>query len=219
MESYYLFYTEIVEILGILNNKIYIYTSLYSDRVLEAELVRLKFIFFVNQDSRLESQKFHIIINKNQQLDCMIGLRNKLILQSTDAAGYIAERTVLILFGSMDIWSRHEHVEIYIKIKSTTHMCYFKYYFDNHLKILQFSQNFTGHLFQVFLYAITIFCLADPFTDRTGTKKTLSKLRKQYLYIYLEIADDTQNILQDILYLTLYCFFYSKHLRNIQQVK
>lgn len=209
----------ILRILGVLDDERHIQITIRDDGTLEAEMLRLKLTFFMDEHGHLSSRELNATVEEDQQVGCLVGLKNRLLLRSADVAGPTGGRMVLVPFGSVQIEFSGAHVRINLNNGAEKRVRYFKYLVDDHLNRLRCFQNLPGHIFQAYLHAITTFCLPDVFTGRTGTEEALSCLREQHTRSCIPLEPAAVEILRLVSQLTPVRSFYPQHLHDMQRVE
>ncbi|KAI9717157.1 MAG: hypothetical protein M1812_004905 [Candelaria pacifica] len=204
----------IVKVLEVLEHKANIHVTLDENGTIVAELPRYRLKFFVNASGQLESKELAAIVDRNQDLGTLFGLKNKLVLRNGSAS-----QSVLIPFGHVSITKAWEHVRIEIAIGEEAKVRYFQYHIDPQLRKLRHPQGLLGPLYKAYLHAITSWILEDPFTARTGIEEALTILREESLRTFLPLDNDVMQVLSWISSLTPSRTLYPAHLRKMQQVE
>ncbi len=204
---------EILAILGVLEDKTNIHVTLNDTGAIEVELPRPKLHFFINMDGYLESKELAAVVDLNQELGSLYGLKNKLVLRRQNS------RSVLIPFGSVLIEKTVKHTSIRIDTGKASKVQCFHYQVDHHLRKLRGPPGRLSLLYKAYLHAVTASVLPDPFTELSGTEEAISNLREASLYSYSRLDDGEFKVLGWISALTPNREFYPAHLRTMQRVK
>ena len=210
-------YHNIVKILGVLDDAQHIHVTLSSSGLLEAYLPRFDLNFYLQSSGHLFCKEFGKIVDRDQHLGTLIGLKNKLVLCGQTLCGQEQERLILIPDGKIT-WSRLEtHVSVEIAVEGPSANL-FKYAADPVLRRLKDSNEPQETLYKAYLHALTSHFLPDPLTEYTGTEEALLHLRRQSLAFYKPPAEKTVRLLQDIAKLTPRRNFYPPHLELMEEV-
>jgi len=184
------------------------------DGTIRVELPRLNLRFFVNEQGHLESKELDAIVDLDQSLGTLHGLKDRLLLRDRTSC----ERSALIPFGSVSVWKHQMHVSVSIDGSKGSRLRYFRYRLDRHLRKLRSPPGQLAELYLCYLHALTSFVLADTFTGRTGTEEALTILRGESLHGFSPLDSNTYNLLERISELTPRREFYPSHLEIMQQV-
>ncbi|KAG8690421.1 hypothetical protein FRC11_011666 [Ceratobasidium sp. 423] len=205
--------------IGPLESDWYIHVTYSSEGLVEVELPRMKFSFFINEDKQLESRNFQgQILDENQSAGTLFGLKNQLLLR---AKGAIAQslprsRSVLIPDGEITFATHGHHVSVSVQSDSRRNVEVYHYKIDNDLKYLATDSGLTSRLFKVYLHALTSYCLPDPLTGRTGTEEALDELSHASTSSFEQINIKQAGLLKAIGSLTPKREYYPPHLQRMQ---
>jgi hypothetical protein len=148
-------------ILHTLESANHVLVFLDEHRKIQIELRRYGLKFFIDNEGRLISKDYDAIVHPDQDLGCLYGLHNKLVLcPSTEQ--FSAHRYVLIPFGPVTIAKYQSHVVVSIDHDAKREMQHFKYRCDNYLRVIQSPGDRLSALFLAYLHAVTAFVLPDP---------------------------------------------------------
>ncbi|QDS69602.1 hypothetical protein FKW77_008638 [Venturia effusa] len=166
------------------------------------ELRRYGLKFSIDKHGDLVSRDFDAVVDRNQDLGCLVGLQNKLVLRSKNDLGS-AQRHVLIPFGPVILAKHKVHISINIDLHIEGGRAkYFHYRCDEYLKIIQTPADRLSTLFLAYLHATCAFILADPWTEQTGTQRALQILRQPMLKATAPLTTDEISVLETIARLT-----------------
>jgi hypothetical protein len=185
---------------------------------LEVELRRYNLHFAVTMDGELRSLEFNAIVDPDQNIGTLFGLHNKLVLRSSLPPGCPEERQVLIPFGEVAFRREGTHVKVKVLDANGPKRQHFVYSLDRHLCKLRGAQDTMALLYQAYLYALTSFCLADPFTNNTGVEEAIDILKRASLFTSSPLNKQEIVLLEAIAALTPSREFYPRHLKVMQSV-
>ncbi|KAL4786734.1 hypothetical protein BJX76DRAFT_365229 [Aspergillus varians] len=192
-------FAEIANVLKSLDSPKNILVTLSKDGTIEAKLVRLRLNFFVNTDGALECREHRAIVDAIQDIGCLYGLSNKLVLR--DKARKL-HRTALIPYGTVRISKGVLHTEVSIVPPNSPRIRCFHYVVDSNLGILSDTTGIIGALYQAYLHAVTAFVLPDVATKRSGTEEALRILRQARIKSPFPLDCDCSRLLELIAALT-----------------
>lgn len=182
----------------------------------EIELVRLRLTFVVNTDGTLEARELNATVDKDQDIGCFYGLKNKLVLQSLSKR---QSRSVLIPYGNVELTTRPEHPVVSIRPPVGTRNIYLRYTLDPYLGTLRGSDDdMFSALYQAYLHALTAFVLPDHSTGRSGTEEAVRILRQEWLRRSSPLDAGCIDLLQRIASLTPQRRYYPAHLKSMQTI-
>lgn len=167
-------------------------------RVLNIEIPRLRLNFSVDEGSELimshEYKGMHVDMNQN--IDCLMGLYSKLVLQNTTG---IRTRRVLIPADTVhwEPWQlgegSHDHVKVTVDYEASMH---YAYVLDPYIGKLTSNGGIESNLFLAYLHALTSYPLYDLFTGRTGTEEALTILRSAGVRSFNTLTEENIKILK-----------------------
>jgi hypothetical protein len=192
------FFGRVASVLGKLDIARHITVTKSLDGTLEAKLDRLSLTFFVNQDGALECREHNSIVDSSQDIGCLYGLFNKLVLR--DKTGH--SRRVLIPYGTIRVGRGTSHTEVFVDSPNASRVKYYQYSVDVNLGALLDTSGTTGSLYLAYLHAVTSFVLPDPMTNRSGTEEALHMLRQAKMKTSSPLGSDCVNLLGLIASLT-----------------
>lgn len=167
----------IVDVLLGLDEGDNIHVKRMSDGTIEVELVRLNIRFFRNESGELESKELGAVVDLDQSLQTLHGLKNRLVLRDKTSG----RRSVLVPHGHVSVRKHQGHVRIAINTARKSRVPYFRYILDPHLRKLRGPCGILGELYLCYLHALSSFPSLDAFTGRTGTEEALAILRQERL--------------------------------------
>ena len=182
---------------------------------IEVALPILELRFFVNPRGRLESKELRKIVDSDQSLGSMLGLRSRLLL--CDERAPSMDRVVLVPNGTIMYSRIASHVSVSVTSNEVSPR-YFLYNVDPILGRLRGDGSLQSNLYKAYLHGITSTLLEDPLTRRTGTQESLYILRKQINQISGPLDSESLNILTKLSNLTPCRVFYPSYLKAMQQV-
>ncbi|KAK8167917.1 hypothetical protein BKA80DRAFT_216002 [Phyllosticta citrichinensis] len=189
-----------------------------TERRIWIEMPRFGLRFVINKDGRLESQQLSATVAQEQDIGCMFGLRNKLILEATGSHVSLNQKSLLVPFGSVSVGSTNCYKSVNIETGSDRKLRFVQFYVNNALGTLQGGSDITEILFRAYLHAVTTFVLPDPLTRHTGTSEALSILQDQRLKSSFPLTEEAIEILSRIAALTPKRNHYPRHLKKMQQI-
>ncbi|KAL1615532.1 hypothetical protein SLS54_008937 [Diplodia seriata] len=185
----------------------------------EVEIPRMRLTFTVNGNGRLESKQLRGVVDPEQRIGCLFGLRNMLVLQNLGLHPNTPQRSVVIPYGQTSVSRSGDHSRVTIDPGHAQKLSFMHYQIDTRLSRLRSQQGAVSKLYLAYLHAVTSFALPDPLTGHTGTQEALRILREQSLRTSTSISEDVVPLLNKIAALTPSRFFYPKHLRKMQTVE
>ena len=148
--------------------------------LLEVALPRFDLNFFLNDGGRFECRELSRIIDPNQSVGTMIGLRNRLILCGTRSLAMKHDRIMLIPEGTVTVVSRKSHSTVTIESSDSTVRA-FRYQIDATLRRVHEDRDIYTTLYKVYLHALTSHVLPDLLLERTGTEEAINYLQQRSL--------------------------------------
>lgn len=207
----------VTDVLGVLDapNHIHVIQERKGDgETVEIHLVRLRLKFFISQVGGLESQELNAKVNQNQDIGCLYGLKNKLVLLDCGRS----RRSVLIPYGGVQLFKAKHQTVVTVNPPEEPRLRCFHYSFDRHLKVLQGSSDILEILYLAYMHAVTSYILPDPATERSGTAEAIRILHQACLRTSFPLNSETVVLLKDIAALTPKRRYYPDHLKSMQTV-
>ena len=196
----------------------YIHVTTSSECLIDIDLPRLGLRFFLNQDGHLECRELRKIIDPDQHIGTLVGLKSKMVLCERAKYARQLDRIVIIPTGLVSV-SRHEsHVVVSISNESR-HVDYLRFQVDSILGRLRGDGGLRTWLSQAYLHALTTNILPDPLTGRTGTEEALSILKAQIKQVWKPLDDEEAATADLLAALTPRRIYYPQHLQVMQQVE
>ena len=189
-----------------------------SDGGLSVSLPRYNLHFHLNAQGYFQCHELGRIVDPDQSLGTMIGLKSRLILCGNGQLARKHDRLLVIPQGEISISKSGTHVNVTISSNSNK-IRLFQYQIDGILRRLQGSADIMSSLYMAYLHAITSFVLPDPFTGNTGTEEALAYLRQKSISLTKPANEEIRQLLMSIAQLTPDRKFYPEHLRVMQQVE
>ena len=208
----------ISQILVVLEQPGYILVTT-SEGAVDVELPRFGLKFWIDADGQLQSRELGAVVDPDQNIDCMIGLHNKLVLSSTVSPTLPASRTVLIPYGHAKVEDDRGFPRVHITTRSERKLRFMSYSVDSRLCGLRNGPGRIDKLYRAYLHAHTNSIKPDPLTKLTGTEEAIRILSEQSLFTSSPIDDETVSLLNRIAALTPPRKFYPKHLRKMQSAE
>lgn len=208
-------FTQMASVLKVLDDPKHIHAIQVKKGITEINMVRLNLRFLVN-NGVLESQEHNAIVDQNQDLGCLFGLQNKLVLADTSGHGC---RTVLVPYGRVVVDKTSQHTKTSISLPEQTRIKYFSYTLDPHLQALHDSSGILGALYLAYLHAVTGYVLPDPATGRPGTDEALRILRQARMKTSVPLDSDSTALLEEIASLTARRRYYPCYLKVMQTTR
>ncbi|KAL5335284.1 hypothetical protein BJX70DRAFT_390763 [Aspergillus crustosus] len=177
----------ISDVLQCLDRRRHIRVTTTDDGTIEVKLTRLHLDFVVNAEGALECPEHDAIVGQDQDIGCLYGLSNKLVLR--DKVGR-SRRLVLIPYGSVWMEIGASHTNVMIELPSGPGCRCFHYLIDS------------SALYLAYLHAITTFVLPDPVTRRSGTEEALRILGQACMKSPFPLDSDCTRLLELIASLT-----------------
>lgn len=172
--------------------------------------------FFLNSEGQLESSELQAIVDEDQNLGTLIGLKNKLIVREMQGR----RRRVLVPYGGVNISKHGSHVNVEVCThKQTLPFRYFQYEIDAYLRQLRGMGDLVSKLYKLYLHALTTFVLPDPFTGCTGKEECLTGLLQAENMRPEALDSDAVSLLNLIGGLTPTRNYYPAHLQSMEYVK
>ncbi|KAL8826770.1 MAG: hypothetical protein Q9191_003594 [Dirinaria sp. TL-2023a] len=184
----------------------------------EVYLPRLRLHFFTNRSGELECLELRKIVDPNQSIGTLIGLKSKLVLCSPGEFGREHDRLLLVPQGSISCCkSSTHHVEIQISYPFES-VRFFTYQIDSQLGRLRGHSIMLSRLYLAYLHATTSYICADPLTGRTGTEQALDMLQTELVYSSSPLDEEVAEMLRQLANLTPKREFYPVHLEVMEDV-
>ncbi|KAL8856035.1 MAG: hypothetical protein Q9178_007344 [Gyalolechia marmorata] len=188
----------------------------FGDRV-EVELPRFGLRFYLNNDNELECPKLRKIVDPDQSMGTLIGLRNRLVLCARGGQSRKIDRSILIPQGLVSVTRESEHVVVEIVLEGA-HVQYMQYQHNSVLSRLDGDGSFMSRVYLAYLHALTTHLLPDPLIGLTGTEQSLKILEEQLLKCCTPLQPAEVDLLNLVAGLTPQRTFYPAHLQVMQQV-
>ncbi|KAL8970029.1 MAG: hypothetical protein Q9183_001709 [Haloplaca sp. 2 TL-2023] len=204
-------------VFGGLDRAGYMHITTSPDCEFRVGLPRLGLNFFLNKDGNIECQELRKIVDSDQSLGTLIGLKSRLVLCATGAQSRRLDRTVLIPKG--DVSTTLSETHIVVDVSSTSrHVQCLRYQHNPVLERLDGDGSVMSRLYQAYLHALTSYMLPDPLTGLLGTEKSLAILEEQIIRCCNPLEVEEIDLLNQIGALTPQRTLYPQHLRVMQQV-
>ncbi|PBL01428.1 hypothetical protein ARMGADRAFT_1059170 [Armillaria gallica] len=173
------------------------------NQLFHVDLPRFQLSFFLNADKALECQNLpEMLIDDNQSAGTLFGLKNYLILRSKDDYDLPRSRRILIPYGEVRYQQYQDHISISIERGSSRKVVYHEYMIDSDMGCLVSHTSLAGKLYQIYLHALSSYCLPDPLTKQTGTEEALRELQSAACFSFQSIQKEEIALLNKISTLT-----------------
>lgn len=175
--------------------------------------LRLTFSLAQGSDSLESNQYRSMVVDADQSLGTLIGLRSKIVLKHSTRD----DRMALVPESKAVTYQRAgEHVSVFVA-KESIHKVH-ALRVDPKLGRLLDNSELGCKLFVAYLHALTSFCLVDPLTHRTGTEQALTILSSAAVRSFDQLAQEHIDMLAKIAALSPGRCYYPTHLRVMQTV-
>lgn len=210
---------QINKILNPTESKEFIHVILSNDSKFQVDLPRFRLRFLVNEAGRLECPELGTIVDQDQNIGTLFGLKNKLVMQGLGNRSIKARRSVLVPYGTISTELSPNGTNVHITTGSGRPIRYFSYQLDQRLRQLRSGSDLESHFYKAYLHSVTSLLLPDPFIGRTGTEEAFSCLEETGAYSSAPLSDDVVKVLDWIAGLTPEREFYPSHLRCMQKAR
>ena len=210
-------FAAVAEMFSALDERQYIHVTLVNDLRLEVALPRLDLRFFLNPQGDMECDELRRIVDPDQSLGTLVGLRSRLILCGSGAIARNHDRLLIIPEGEIIVSQSPSHVQVNISPGNNNGRI-FQYHIDASLQCLRPVADKLGNLYVAYLHALTSHVLPNPFTNLTGTEEALQLLRLDSMSLSKPASSQEVVLLTLIAALTPTREYYPSHLRAIQSV-
>ncbi|OJJ65727.1 hypothetical protein ASPBRDRAFT_79658 [Aspergillus brasiliensis CBS 101740] len=168
-----------------------------SDMV-EVEIPRLRLGFNLRSGQpSIESRQYRgMVVDPDQSVGTLIGLRNKLVLLDRKTHN----RRVLIPEGQITWEQDGDHVTVKVGWQAATSV--HVYLINGDIGCLTDNGTLQSKLVLCYLHAVTSFCIPDPLTKHTGTEQSLSILRSASMRSFNQLQPENITILEKLAHLT-----------------
>lgn len=205
------------KIFGALDDSQHVHVMLVDDNHLEVVLPRLDLRFFMNSKGDMECYELRRIVDPDQSLNTLIGLRSRLILCGPEVIARNQDRLLIIPEGDITVSQSSSHVQVNIGACNNNART-FQYHIDATLQRLRPGADKLGNLYLAYLHALTSHVLPDPFTELTGTEEALQLLRLNSMSLLKPASIQEDVLLTSIAALTPVREYYPSHLKVMQSV-
>ncbi|RAK76570.1 uncharacterized protein BO72DRAFT_497067 [Aspergillus fijiensis CBS 313.89] len=183
--------------------------------MVEIEIPRLRLGFNLRSgQSSIESRQYQgMVVDPDQSVGTLVGLRNKLVLRDRNTH----HRRILIPEGQVT-WAQgggHVSVEVGWQAATSVHV----YLVNSDIGCLTDNGTLQSKLVLCYLHAVTSFCIPDPLTKHTGTEQSLSILRSASMRSFSTLQPENLSILKRLASLTPARKYYPANERVMQSVR
>ena len=208
----------IMDIFGALEAVDHIHVTFSNDHCLEVILPRYDLHFFLNSSREFQCYELGKIVDPDQSVGTLIGLKSRLVLSGIQPLGRKHDRILLIPQGQVSLTQEGSHVEATISV-SGPDVRLFRYQIDATLRRLRGGDDMLSTIYKAYLHAITSSMLPDPLTECTGTEEAISILRQRSLGLLKPPDQKTIEVLTKIAALTPRREFNPENPKVMQHVK
>ncbi|KAG8923469.1 hypothetical protein FRC02_011119 [Tulasnella sp. 418] len=158
-----------------------------------------------------------MIIDSDQSSGTLIGLKSQLVLRSKDS---ILRQIIIPYSPDCEFRSAtsNNHTTFTLSVPRQRSLRYFKYTINSTLGRVEGDGSMLSRLYQIYLHALTSYCLPDPLTGCTGTEEALNQLGSARMLSFQKLGDTEHKMLLYISGLTPTRTFYPPHLQEMQSV-
>lgn len=210
-------YQKASSVFGGLEKAEYLHVTLSLCGEVEVTLPRFGFHFFINDEADLECRELRKVVDANQGIGTLIGLKSRLVVRAQGDQSRNLDRIVLIPQGETSTTREGPHLSIYISSAKRSVSC-LRYQHDPILGRLEGDGTVVSRLFQAYLHALSSYVLSDPLTGSLGTEESIRLLNEQSDRCCRPLEGAEIDLLNLIAALTPERVFYPKHLRYMQRV-
>ena len=196
----------------------FVHVMLFQEVRLEVYLPRLKMTFFKNEAGDMECRELRRIVDRDQSLRTLIGLKSRLVLCGLGDLAKKHDRVVIVPFGEPLVTKAEAHVEVKISTNNRA-VSFFIYRYDMELGRLCGDGKMSGALFKAYLHALTSYIYPDPFTGHTGTDEALICIQEQLTRCSEPLDKESMKLVTLISALTPSRKYYPENLKVMQRVK
>ena len=197
----------------------YIHVTRSSKCEIDIDLPRLGLHFWLNQDGELECRELRKILDPDQYVGTLVGLRSKMVLCDRGVSARRLDRTIIIPAGNVSVSRQDQHVAVSISTEDR-HVYFFRFQVDELVGRLRSSDgSLRSQLFLAYLHALTSNILPDPLIRRTGTEEGLLLLKALSKQAWKPLNEEQLSMLQLLNALTPRRNYYPKHLQVMQKVE
>ena len=206
-----------LDVFGKLETLMFTHTTRSAGGALHVSLPRLGFHFVRHDNGELECQELRKIVDRDQSIGTLIGLKNRLVLCARGDRSRELDRLVLVPEGSISTSTDGPHIAVQVATKGRNVHC-FRFRHDSILKRLEGDGSVVSRLYQAYLHALTSFILPDPLTGSLGMEQSVRILEEQIFRCHRPLRSTEMDMLNLIACLTPRRVFYPTHLQAMQQI-
>ncbi|KAH9056881.1 hypothetical protein EDB87DRAFT_1155391 [Lactarius vividus] len=190
-----------------------------TNQALEASLNRLRLVFFINHNSKLECRSTPgYVVDDLQSCGTMFGLKNQLVLRPSNESSEMPRR-VIIPQGNIRFCLDGDFSRVSITTGTARNVDWHEYTIDTDLGRLTGNVSLRSKLYQCYLHALTSHCLPDPLLGHTGTEESLNMLQSAAFLSFQRLGKDDAKFLDLISDLTPSRVYYPPHLQSMVTVE
>ncbi|KAH9046985.1 hypothetical protein EDB83DRAFT_2634842 [Lactarius deliciosus] len=164
-----------------------------TNQALEASLIRLRLVFFVNQNSELECRSMPgYVVDDLQSSGTMFGLKNQLVLRPSNGSSE-TPRQVIIPQGNIEFGMDGDFSRVSITTGTARNVDWHEYTINTDLGRLAGNVSLRSKVYQCYLHALMSHCLPDPLLGHTGTEESLNMLQSAAFLSFQRLDKDDAN--------------------------
>ncbi|KAL8936479.1 MAG: hypothetical protein Q9216_004910, partial [Gyalolechia sp. 2 TL-2023] len=206
-----------LSIFGGLDRAEYVHITNTLDGGFEVALPRLGLHFFINNEEDLECRELRKVVDANQSVGTLIGLKSRLVVCAKGDQSKNLDRTVLVPQGQVSTTREGSHLSIRIT-SIERHVPCLRYQYDPILGRLEGDGTVVSRLYQAYLHALSSYILPDSLTGSLGTEESFKLLDDQSYRCCRPLENVEIDLLDSIATLTPKRVFYPEHFRVMQRV-
>ncbi|MCJ1462481.1 hypothetical protein MMC07_001083 [Pseudocyphellaria aurata] len=211
--------SQINKVLSPIESAEFIHVTLSSENKFQVDLPRFRLQFLVDEAGQLKCPELSTVVDRDQTIGTLFGLKNKLVMQGLGNRSSKARRSLFVPYGMISTELSANGTNVHITTGDSRPVRYFSYQFDQRLKQLRSGSDLLSHLYKAYLHAVTSLLLPDPFICCTGTEAAFTCLEETGAWSCAPLSSDVMEMLHKIARLAPIRKFYPSHLRSMQQIQ
>lgn len=210
-------YKNTLSVFGGLEKAEFMHITKSTDGTFEVALPRLGLHFFINSEEDLECRELRKVVDADQFIGTMVGVKSRLVLCAQGDNARTLDRIVLIPRGDVCTTREGSHLAIQVIPKERNVPC-LRYQHDPMLNRLEGDGTVVSRLYQAYLHALSSYVLPDPLTGSLGTEESIRILTEQSYRCCKPLEDAEIDLLDSIAAVTPKRSFYPDHLQVMQRI-
>ena len=178
---------------------------------LSLKLPSLELSFRVNDQGLLESEQLGAVVDSDQDIGTLYGMKSSLVLRDKFVA---QDRTILVSMGTATIEQQWGHPSIVIHHNGY----YARFAVNTLLGRLECACEPRLIYFKAYCHAITASAMPDPLTGRTGTEEALHCLKAGNAQPWAPLDPESHILLHTIAAMTPARLYYPEEMKVLQRV-